>query len=143
MLKIAHSLKDTMLSCHLFQIFHEKPPAAMSISGQKKSQFCQNYTILWAKKVNKMPFFFFPISRKIRCSHVYILSKYVHSLKTHCTHAYILPIKRPFAQKYNSLMSFLSKFWWKTPCCHALIWSKKRQFCQNYTILCIMGQKSR
>ena len=54
MSKNAHSLKDTMLSSHFF--FKLKTPAAMPISGQKR-QFCQNYPILWAKKVNRIPFF--------------------------------------------------------------------------------------
>ena len=36
-----------------FQIFHDCHVHIWSI----KCQFCQNYTILWAKKVNKMPFF--------------------------------------------------------------------------------------
>ena len=40
-----------------FQIFYEKPPAVLPIFVQKKCQICQNYTILWDQKVNRMPFF--------------------------------------------------------------------------------------
>ena len=69
-----HSLTNTVLSCHFFQIFHEKHPAVMPVFGQKKRQFCQNYTILWANKVNRMPFFS-NFSRKNPCSHDNILSK--------------------------------------------------------------------
>ena len=35
----------------------------------KKCKFCQNYTLLWAKKVNRMPFFS-DFSRKNYCSYV-------------------------------------------------------------------------
>ena len=86
----------------------------------------------WAKKVNRMPFFF------------------DFSRKNHCSHAHILPKKRPFSKKHDALMPIFSQktsilsqkhgslmsffFFMKTPCCHAHIWSKS-QFCQNYTIL--------
>ena len=103
-----HSLKNTALSCHFFQIFHEKPPAVMPIFGQKnvnsvkttlyygpkKSIGCPFFSIffekppvvmfisgkkyvnsvkttlyyvLWAKKVDKMPFFS-DFLRKNQCS---------------------------------------------------------------------------
>ena len=54
--KNVHFLKNTVLLCRFFQIFHEKPATAMPIFGQKKSQFCQNNIIL-AINVNRMPFF--------------------------------------------------------------------------------------
>ena len=59
--KNVQSLKNTALML-FFQIFHEKLPAVKPIFGQKKRQFCQNYTILWAQKDNKMSFF--PIFHK-------------------------------------------------------------------------------
>ena len=46
----------------------------------KKRQFCQNYTILWAPKVNRMPFFRF-ISNKITTLMPLFRQKNVHSLK--------------------------------------------------------------
>ena len=66
-----------------FQIFHKK--LLLSCTWLvKKCQFCQNYTLFWAKKVNMMPFF--PISHKNYCSYVHILSKNVHSLKRNSSH---------------------------------------------------------
>ena len=41
---------------------------------------------------------------------LYFIEKRPFFKKTPCTHAYILPKKRPLSQKYNYLMSFLSKF---------------------------------
>ena len=66
------SLKNTKLLCNCFQIFHEKPPADMPICSQKTSILSK--PILWAKKVNRMPFFS-DFSRKNQCSHAHILSK--------------------------------------------------------------------
>ena len=48
-------------------------------------QFCQNYTILWAIKVNKIPFF--PIFHEKIDAFMNIFCK-----------------KRPFSKKYNALM---------------------------------------
>ena len=45
---------------------------------RKKGQFYQNYPVLWAKKVNRYPFF--PDLKKNYCSHVHILLKNVQSL---------------------------------------------------------------
>merc|ERR1712083_979617 len=44
-------------SCNFFLIFHEKIPAVMPIFGPENVYFCQNYSILWAKNVDRMPFF--------------------------------------------------------------------------------------
>ena len=78
-----------------FQIFHEK--LLLSCTWLvKKCQFCQNYTLFWAKKVNMMPFF--PISHKKNyCSYVHILSKNVHSLKRNSSHLHVLSKKRPLS----------------------------------------------
>ena len=54
--KNINSLKKSAL-ISFFQIYHEKPPAFIPIFGQKKRQFCENYTTLWAKNVNRVPFF--------------------------------------------------------------------------------------
>ena len=70
--KIMNSLKHTVVSCHFFQSCHEKPLAVVPIVGQKKRQFCQNYKILWAKKVNRMTFFPY-FSRKKHFSKAHFL----------------------------------------------------------------------
>ena len=69
--KNVHFFKNTVLLCQFFQNFHRKPLAVMPIFDQKH-QFYQNYTILWAKKVNRMPFFS-DFSRKNHRSHAHIL----------------------------------------------------------------------
>ena len=79
----------------------------MPISGQKR-QFCQNYHILWAKKVNSIPFF--PIFyEKINTRMPIFYQKNV-LYKTRCAHAYSLSIKRPFSQKYNFHVIFFGFF---------------------------------
>ena len=55
-----------------FQICHEKPPAVIPIFDQKYCQFCQNYTILWAKMVNRMALISYFL-RKNHRFHVHIL----------------------------------------------------------------------
>ena len=63
-----------------------KNPCYHAHIQSKKRQICQNYKILWAKKVNRLPFF--PhFSRKKQCSHAHILSK-----------------KRPISKKHTALM---------------------------------------
>ena len=81
----------------------------MPVFGQKKRQFCQNYTILWAKKINRM--LFFPIfhEKTILLMPIFC-QKNVHSLKTQCSHAHILSKKRPFSQKHSIVMSFFQIF---------------------------------
>ena len=69
-----------------------------------KRQFYQNYTLLWAKKVNRMPFFS-DFSRKKITALMPIFCKNVHSLKTHSSH-YVHSLKntvlsRHFFQKFS------------------------------------------
>ena len=118
--KNVHSFRNAVLLCQFFQNFHQKPLAVMPIFDQKH-QFYQNYTIIWAKKVNVMPFF----------------SDF--SRKNHRSHAHILSEKCPFFQKHCALMWILSKFSSKTPCCHAHIWSKTSILSNLHYI---MSQKS-
>ena len=47
--KNLHSLKNTMLSCNFFQIFHEKPPSVMPIFGKKNVNSVK--TILYSFKI--------------------------------------------------------------------------------------------
>ena len=95
----------------------------------KKRQFYQNDTILWAKKVNEMPFF--PnFSVRNNCSHTHIFLKNFHSLKKRCSHVHNLPTKRSLCQKHCAVMSFLYIFH-ENP---LLLWSyfvKKHQFCKT------------
>ena len=82
--KSPFSQKHGALMCFFFQIFHKK--LLLSCTWLvKKCQFCQNYTLFWAKKVNMMSFF--PISHKKNyCCYVHILSKNIHSLKRNSSH---------------------------------------------------------
>ena len=93
-----HALTNTVLSCHFFQIFHEKHPAVMPVFGEKKRQFCQNYTILWANKVNRMPFF--PIFHEnITALMPIFCQKIVKSLKNTLFSCLCFVKKCPLSQK--------------------------------------------
>ena len=71
----------------------------------KNRKFCQNYPILWAKKVNRMHFF--PIlHEKISALMPIFCQKNVHSVKTQCFFAHILSTKPPSCQKHVTLMSY-------------------------------------
>ena len=75
------SLKNKMLSSHFLQNFM-KIPCVYAHIWSEKCRFCQNYTRLWAKEVNRMPFF--TILTKNHCCHSHILSKkrpFPHSLE--------------------------------------------------------------
>ena len=86
-----------------------------------KRQFCQNYTLLWAKKVNRMPFFFRFITKNSMLSCPYfvktsILKKHTALitsilLKTLCSH------------------DILFKNFHKNPILSCSYLVKKRQFC--------------
>ena len=110
-----------------FQIFHEK--LLLSCTWLvKKCQFCQNYTLFWAKKVNMMPFF--PISHKNYCSYVHILSKNVHSLKRNSSHLHVLSKKTSTLLKTQCSHVFFFYFS-QTPHTLMPIFCQKRQFSQN------------
>ena len=110
--KTAHSVKTRCSRAIFFKIFMKKPRLSFTRSV-KKRQFCQNYTLLWAKKVNRMPLFS-DFSRKNHCSHAHILSKNVHSLKSkQLSCPYFVNIS-PFSQNFKTMV--LS--------CH---------FCQNFS----------
>ena len=84
--KNVHSFRNAVLLCQFFQNFHQKPLAVMPIFDQKH-QFYQNYTIIWAKKVNMMPFFFRFLTEKSSLSCPYFVKK------------------RPFSKKHAALKS--------------------------------------
>ena len=82
------SKKTSILSKHgalmlFFSTFSWKNPLLCfrAQDRSKKSKFYLNYTLLWAKKVRRMPLFS-EFSRKNYCSHAHIWSKNVHSLKS-------------------------------------------------------------
>ena len=65
-----------------FSNFSWKTPFGHAHDWSKKRQFCHNYTLLWARNINRLPFFFLPIFTKNHCSHAHTLSKNVHFLKS-------------------------------------------------------------
>ena len=95
--KDVHSLTNTLLSYPYFVVktfilsktlyshvivfnFYMKSPLLLCPHLIKKSQFCQNYIILWIKKINRMPFIY-DFLRKNYYSHAHFCQKNVHSLK--------------------------------------------------------------
>ena len=73
------NFSKTLCSHFIFFKFHMKNTLSCSYLT-KNCQFCQNYTILLAKKVNRMPFF--PIFHvKITALMPMLCQKDVHSLK--------------------------------------------------------------
>ena len=130
--KNVHSFRNAVLLCQFFQNFHQKPLAVMPIFDQKH-QFYQNYTIIWAKKVNMMPFF--PISH----------GKIIALMPIFCK-------KRPFSKKHDALKSrfcqknghslkntvllcHFFKIFMTNPLLSRPYLVKKRQYCQNNTII--------
>ena len=94
-------------------------------------KFCQHYTLLWSKKVNRIPFF--PIfHEKNLCSQARTFLKNVNFLKKLCSHAHILSEKTSILSKTLCSQAIFSHFFIKSSSCHAQIWSKRRQFCQNH-----------
>ena len=114
----------------LITFFRKKPmlPCPYLVT---KPQFCQYYSILWAKKVKKIPFL--PIfTEKSLLSCPWFVKKRPFSKK----HVALMPL---FFQKNvhslkNILLSyhfFFSNFLRKIPFCRAHIWSKKCHFCKT------------
>ena len=131
--KNVHSFRNAVLLCQFFQNFHQKPLAVMPIFDQKH-QFYQNYTIIWAKKVNMMPSFFRFLTEKSSLSCPYFV-KNVHSPKSTLLSSLDFVKKTAILSKTLCSYVIFSKFSWQTPCFQDLIWSKKRQYCQNNTII--------
>ena len=120
--KNVQSLRNTVLACHFFQIYLENYPAVMPIFDQKKRQFCEKYSILLAKKVNRMPFFS-DSSRNFVKQCLFLLLSCQYFVNKKCI----------LSKIQGALMSFFQNFHEKPLNAH--IWSQKLQFCQNYTIL--------
>ena len=71
--KNVNFLKNTVLTCNLCLIFHEKHPADMPYWVKKTSTLLRLYYIMGQR--SKWKPFFSDFSRKNHCSHVHILSK--------------------------------------------------------------------
>ena len=122
-----------VLSCHFFIIFH-KNPLLSCLYFVEKRLFCENFTILRSKKVNRMPFF--PIFReKIAALMPIFHQKYVYSLKN--TLKPIICRKNVQSLKNCHLNSFFLKFFMKNHLLASPYLVKRRQFCQNYMIFWI------
>ena len=136
----------TLLHAHILskkRPFFQKRCALMSIFSKilsktpcghahiwSKTSILSKYTIIWAKKVNMMPFFS-DFSRKNYRSHV----KNVHSPKSTLLSSLVFVKKTAILSKTLCSYDIFSTFSWQTPCFQDLIWSKKRQYCQNNSII--------
>ena len=131
-------LSKTPCTHVIFSKFSWKTQAVMPKLGLKR-QFYQNYTILLAKKVKKIPFF--PIFKNI-CFHAHILLKKRPFTKIACCSG-------PYFVKKTSMLLkarcswcshvIFSNFSRKTPCFQTHIWSKKHPILSNlhYNIISI------
>ena len=80
------NLTKTLCSHIIFFEFSMKNPLLPCPYLVEKSKFCQNYTILWQKKVNRMPF------------------SSDFSRKNYCPNAHVVSKRRPFSKKHIALM---------------------------------------
>ena len=107
--KKTSTFSKTRCSHVIFSNFSWKSPCCHAHIRSKKRHICQNYTILWAKKVNRVLFFFQkrPFPKKQTALMPIFCPKNVYSLK-------------------NTVLTcnFFPNLSWKTLCCHAHIWSK-------------------
>ena len=133
------SPKSTVLLCYSFQLFREKTLYCQAQIWSKERGFCQNYTIVWATKINRMLFFS------------------IFHEKNHSSHAQFLLQKRPFSKNttlscpyFVEKISIPSKsqcshvilfqfFSWKTPCCSCPYVQKNGN---SPTLHYMMGEKS-
>ena len=112
--KHVHCVKNTVLLCHIFQIFHEKPPVSCS-KLDKERQFCQNYTIyFWPQKIIGCPFFLI-FHEKITALRPKFCQKNVHTLKNTMLLCPYFVKKRPFSKKRCALTYFFLFFYEKAP----------------------------
>ena len=72
-LKICEILsQNTVLSCPFFSNFSWKTPCSHAHDWSKKRKFCQNYNLLWAKKVNRVPFCWIFMKKKLLSCHYFV-----------------------------------------------------------------------
>ena len=99
LIKKSSILWKTQCSHVIFSIFFFKNQMLLCPNLVKKRQFCQNYKILWAKKVYRMPFLS-DFHERWNALMPILCPKDVHCLRNTllwCT--YIFLKKRPFYQK--------------------------------------------
>ena len=130
--KDVHSLKNTLLSCPyfvektsilsktlyshiIFLTFKWKTPCCHAHIWSKNRQFCQNYIILWIKKVNRMLFFFPIFHGKVTSLMPIFCQESVHSQKNPLLSSPYFIKTRPFSQKHCGLMSVFQNFYEKLP----------------------------
>ena len=106
-----YALKNTVLTCNFFFKFVMKNPLLSCTYLVKKRRFCQNYTILWAKRVNRIPFFsdfsWKNLHEKITALLSIFCQKNLFSLKNTL-------FSCPYFMKKTSILS-------KTRCSHVII----------------------
>ena len=120
--------KNILLSCHFFQILHEKSPAAMPTFGPKNVNFIKRTLYYGPKKSIRC--LFCPILMKKLPLALIFCHKNVHSQKRQFSHAHIL-LRNIHSLKNTMLSCHFLTFVMKTPCCLGPIWSTKRQICHN------------
>ena len=97
----------------LFKFCMTNPLLSWPYLVKKKGNFCKNYTLVWAKKVERMPLFFRFLTKKSLLSCPYFFKITSILWKAHC-----------------SVVIFFN-FLWGTLYSHAHILSKKRQPCKH------------
>ena len=100
----------------------------------KKRQFCQNNTILWAKEVSMMPFFFRFLTKKSSLLCPYFVKKRPFS-KKHNALKSIFCQKNVHSLKNTVLLCHFFKIFMKNPLLSRPYLVKKRQFSQKYIII--------
>ena len=112
--KNVHSLRSNVLMS-LFLAFTINTPCCHAHIWSKNRQFCQNYIILWIKKVNRMLFFFPIFHGKVASLMPIFCQESVHSQKNPLLSSPYFIKKRPFSQKHCALMSVFQNFYEKLP----------------------------
>ena len=126
--KNVHALKKQCPHVLFSKSVHDKHATVVPMFDQKH-QFCQKYTILWAPRVNMMPFS--PIFlEKNNCSHAHISSKKRIFAKITLPSCPNLVKTRSFSQKNSYyIMFFLNQIGHKKSPALMPVFHKKCQSC--------------
>ena len=81
--------------------FSWKNSSCHSHIWSKKRRFCQSYTILWPKKVNRIPFFLIFRTKITALIPIFCKKKNAYSLKTNCCLVIFFPL---FHEKFPAAM---------------------------------------
>ena len=101
----------------------------------EKYQFCQYYSIVWPKKVNKMVFYPILHEKLMLACPYFIKNTSILTKNTLLSSPYNVKITSILWKTLFSHIMFFSNFLWKSYFCVPHNWSKNTQFWQNYTIL--------